>query len=257
VRPRVFGALALLCTGTLGYATSVGDAQQTRAPDRVGLGVVAVEAKVGGDSVHASGTVIDAANGLVLTSVRAVWGATSLKLSTGLGILHGRIVARAACDGFAVVETQPRVPGLVSLADRTGTTPPTGALVTAYGRRLTRPGGGILTLPARIAGAPLTLDAQLVAEAAGGPILDAQGRLIGIATPTGNTIPWPAVKRRLDELRPGPRRVFAGWRDQYRCAGRLTRATRQAHPAFKPQDARLVVEIPATRIPGAEEVDAR
>src|SRR3954454_25067477 len=116
--------------------------------DRLNLGVVAIEARVGGDAVHSSGTVIDAERGLVLASARAVWGATSLKLSTGLGILHGRIVARAPCDDLALVETQPRVPGLVSLADRAGSTPPTGALVTAYGRRLTTPGEGLLTLPA-------------------------------------------------------------------------------------------------------------
>src|SRR3954451_16261976 len=179
-------AAALLAT--MAHAADAGS--PPKPVDRLNLGVVAIEARIGGDAVHSSGTVIDADRGLVLTSARGVWGATSLKLATGLGILHGRIVARAACDELALVETQPRVPGLISLADRTGTTPPTGAIVTAYGRRLTRPGGGILTLPARIAGAPLALDAQLVAEAAGGPILDAQGRLIGIATPTGDAIPW-------------------------------------------------------------------
>jgi hypothetical protein len=100
--------------------------------------------------------------------------------------------------------------------------------------------------------APLTLDAQLVPEAAGGPILGADGRLVGMATPAGGAIPWQKVKQRLDELRPGPRRVFAGWRDQYECAARLHRITRAAHPAFRPKDARLTAPVPATRIPGAE-----
>src|SRR4051794_18412609 len=139
--------------------------------DRLNLGVVAIEARIGGDAVHSSGTVIDADRGLVLTSARGVWGATSLKLATGLGILHGRIVARAACDELALVETEPRVPGLVSLADRPAPAPAAGAPVTAYGRRLV----GMLTVPAQVASAPLRLDALLVPEAAGGPILDSAG----------------------------------------------------------------------------------
>src|SRR4051812_42448989 len=170
----------------LGRGSTTGQAADPNPPaNRVDLGVVAVEARVGGDAVHSSGTVVDADRGLVLTSARAVWGATSLKLATGLGILHGRIVARAPCDELALVETQPRVPGLISLADRTATPPASGALVTAYGRRLAKPGSGMLAVPARVANAPLMLDALLVPEAAGGPILDSGGRLVGIAAPAG------------------------------------------------------------------------
>ena len=72
------------------------------------------------------------------------------------------------------------MPGLVSLADKLGPAPAPGALVTAYGRRRARPGEGLLTLPARVSAAPLQLDAPLVPEAAGGPVLDAEGRLVGI-----------------------------------------------------------------------------
>ncbi|HET6547035.1 MAG TPA: trypsin-like peptidase domain-containing protein [Solirubrobacter sp.] len=244
--------LVAAALGTLALAPRAGAPVGPRTPDRVNLGVVAIEARVGGDPVHSSGTVIDAERGLVLTSARAVWGAKSLKVDTGLGLLYGRIVARAPCDGLALVETQPRVPGLVSLADAATTTTTPGSLVTAYGRRVARPGAGLLTLPARVQRAPLDLDARLVPEAAGGPILDADGRLVGIATPAGGAIPWQAVKERLDELRPGPRRVFAGWRDQYECADRLHRITRAAHPEFRPIDARLTAPVPATRVPGAE-----
>src|SRR4051812_37771506 len=165
-------AAALLAT--MAHAAAAG------APpvDRLNLGVVAVEARVGGDAVHGSGTVVDADRGLVLTSARAVWGATSLKLSTGLGILYGRIVARAPCDELALVETQPRVPGLVSLSAAPGRPPAPGAFVPPSGRRLADSGSGLLPLPARVATAPLRLDALLVPEAAGGPILDAGNRLV-------------------------------------------------------------------------------
>ena len=246
------GSLALVVIAVLAMTAEAG-VPQSRAPDRrLALGVVAIEAKVGGDVVNGSGTVIDAEQGLVLTSAAAVWGATSLKLSTGLGIVHGRIVARAACDGLALVETQPRVPGLVSLADRPGAPPAAGALVATHGRRFARGDAGLLTLPARVAGVPLRLDAPLVPEVAGGPVLDADGRLVGLATAPDATLPWPVIQRRLDQLVPGPRRVFAGWRDQYDCAARLNRVTRAEHPRFKAADARLVIEVPPTRIPGVE-----
>jgi S1-C subfamily serine protease len=252
VRPRAIALFAVLAlVAVLGRVATTGHAADPPASNRLELGVVAVEARVGGDVVHSSGTVIDADRGLVLTSARAVWGATSLKLATGLGILHGRIVARAPCDELALVETQPRVPGLVSLADRTGTSPTSGALVTAYGRRLAKPGGGMLTVPARVANAPLKLDALLVPEAAGGPILDAKGQLVGIAAPAGGTIPWDAIKTRLDELQPGPRRVYVGWKGQYDCAARLNRVTATMHPGFRPEDAIINAPVPISRVPGA------
>jgi hypothetical protein len=238
---------------SLTLAASAAAPERPPRPERVNLGVVAVEARVGGDAVRHSGTVVDAERGLVLTTTQAVWGATSLKLSTGLGVLHGRIVARAPCDGLALVETQPRVPGLISLAASTGPPPAPGALVTAYGRRLAWPDAGMLTLPARIAaGAPVQLDALVVPEAAGGPVLDAEGRLVGIVDAAGGTVPWASVQRRLDELTPGPRRVFAGWHGQYECAAQLHRITKAAHPAYRPDDARLTAPVPATRIPGAD-----
>ena len=92
-------------------------------------------------------------------------------------------------------------------------------------------------------------------EAAGGPVLDGEGRLVGIAGATGETTPWPVIEQRLDELRPGARRAFAGWKGQYNCAERLHRMTREAHPAFRANDARLTAPVPATRIPGTGRID--
>jgi hypothetical protein len=98
----------------------------------------------------------------------------------------------------------------------------------------------------------LRLDAPLVPEAGGGPVLDGDGRLVGLAATAGTAIPWPAIQRRLDELTPGPRRVFAGWRGQYGCSARLNRITQAEHPRFKPADARLVIPVAPSRVPGAE-----
>ena len=60
------------------------------------LSVVAIEARIGTDLVRSSGAVIAGPRGLVLTSAHSVWGATSLRVLTGVGLVHGRVVARGA-----------------------------------------------------------------------------------------------------------------------------------------------------------------
>jgi S1-C subfamily serine protease len=249
--------------------------------ERFNLGVVAIDARIGRDRVRSSGTVINADDGLVLTSAHTVWGATSLKVSTALGVLHGRIVARAPCDGLALVETQPRIPGLASMTAAPDAPPPPGALLTAVGRRRAHPDAGassLLTIPTRaaavgvrartdprlppLAGA-IRLDGPLVPEASGGPIVDREGRLVGLAEVAGArrvgvadvAVPWSAVRMRLEALRFGPRRIYVGWRDQYRCAGRLHAYARARHPGYRRGDARLNAPVPATRLPGTEELD--
>jgi S1-C subfamily serine protease len=246
----VAGLLGLLLLSTTG---------QTAAPSqRLNLAVVAIDARVGGDVVRASGTVVDADDGLVLTSAHAVWGATSLKVATGLGVLHGRIVARAACNDLALVEIQPRVPGLVELAP--AARPSTGGLLTAVGRRRADPDAGassLLTMPVRarqVAGG-LALDSTLVPEASGGPILDREGGLVAVATSDGRAVSWATVRTRLEELVPGPRRLYSGWKAQYRCASRMHASTLAAHPRYRRSDARLDAPVPATRLTGTEELD--
>ena len=152
--------------------------------DRLAFALVGIDARIGHDQVHSAGAVIDADNGLILTSAHTVWGATSLRLSTGVGVLHGRIVARAPCADLALLETQPRIPGLVALTGTTAT-------------------GGHLT-PAR--------------RAAGSPLLDDGDHIAGVFTRGGAVVTWGQVKSLLDRLQPDKQRVYVGWRDQYRCA---------------------------------------
>ena len=250
------------------------------AEQRLNLGVVAVDARIGGDRVRSSGTVIDPEAGLVLTSAHGVWGATSLRVTTGLGVLHGRIVARAPCDDLALVEVAPRVPGLVALP--AATQPPGSSdLLTAVGRREADPDlgtGSLVTIPTReaktgvvaslggglrpLAGV-LRLDAPIVPESSGGPVVDGKGRLVGIAMATepgarhagALAVPWSAVQARLDELQPGPRRVFVGWREQYRCVPRLHAYAAAEHPGYRRIDARINAPVPATRLTGTQELD--
>jgi S1-C subfamily serine protease len=251
--------VGVLIWGTVVVLFSLTASGETAAPSqRQNLAVVALESRIGGDLVRASGTVVDADGGLVLTSAHSVWGATSLKVATALGIMHGRIVARAPCDDLALVELQPRVPGLVAL-DPAPQSPPDG-LLTAVGRRRSDPDGGatsLLAIPARAepAGDVLRLDTPLVPEASGGPILDRDDRVVAMATGAGVALPWAAVRRLLDKLEPGPRRVYVGWRSQYRCAERLHRAMLESHPGYRRADARLNPKVPATRLTGTEELD--
>src|SRR4051812_14477521 len=135
--------LATVCTAAaLGLGVvGCGDSTVASAPrvDRAGLGVVAVDARIGGDDVHSSGIVVDGESGLVLTAAHSVWGARSLKLTTALGILHGRIVARAPCDDLAVLAVEPRIPGLAALPLAPGAGPGAGELLRAGGRRRAEP----------------------------------------------------------------------------------------------------------------------
>jgi hypothetical protein len=205
--------------GTLGVFAAIAPA--SLSDDRLAFAVVGIDARIGHDDVHSAGAVIDADDGLILTSAHTVWGATSLRLSTGVGVLHGRVVARAPCADLALLETQPRIPGLVAL---TGTT---------------RTGGHLR--PAR--------------RAAGAPLVDADDHVAGVFTRGGAVVPWARVKALLDRLQPDKQRVYVGWRDQYRCAGRLNAFAKAHHPGFREADAVLNRPVPATRLPGTQGLD--
>jgi S1-C subfamily serine protease len=262
-------ALVLLCLVACGDRAA-GASAALPAQQQVNLAVVAIDARIGGDVVHSSGTVMDANRGLVLTSNRGVWGATSLRIGTALGLVYGRVVARAPCDDLALVEMFPQLPGLVALPRAAGVPAP-GQLVTSVGRRRVAPdlaSESLLQIPALRAAARgttrITLDGRLVPEALGGPLIDPHGRLVGIAQAGLGRLPAPsralsstAIENRLRRLHPGPRSVYVGWRSQYGCAGRLTAAVKAEHPAFKSRDAWLNAPVPATRLPGTEVLDTR
>jgi S1-C subfamily serine protease len=276
-------ATAALCCISVLAGGCGGDDRRPPAPagpqQRLDLGVVGVGARIGNHQARSSGFVIDADRGLVLTAAHAVWGARSLKLATAFGVLHGRIVARAPCDDLAVLEVHPRIPGLAVLPSAPAGAPTPDQLLRSVGRRQVDSGttaAAIASLPVRVtsvspagsaggslpaAGAPL--DSSLVPEVSGGPVVDEAGRLVGMAeamgTPGANApavaVPWALIQKRLAQLKPGPRRVFVGWAEQYRCVGRQHARARVAHPGFQPADARLNAPVAPTRLPGTEGMD--
>jgi S1-C subfamily serine protease len=253
-------------------------APRATAQERMNFAVVGVEARIGDDDALGSGFVIDGQRGLVVTAAHTVWGARSLKLSTALGVLHGRIVARAPCDDLAVLELYPRIPGLAALP-----TAPVGSagsqLLRSLGRRHTEArteAAALASIPVRTTakipissgGIPLPvtgvpLDSPLVPEISGGPVVDQVGRLVGMAQAMNAprvdgpavAVPWAEIRLRLDQLQPGPRSVYVGWANQYRCVGRQDAYARAMHRGYRLSDARFNVPIAPTRLPGTEGMD--
>ncbi len=240
---------------------------------RADLGVVTLDARIGGAAARSAGVVVDARRGLILTTAHSLWGAHSLKVETGLGVLHGRILARDPCDDLAVVETQPRVPGLVAVP-ATGATAIAGEPVQSAFRGADA--GAPLTTQRVVVGsgpaAPLApglqpagglaLDGPLPLAASGSPLMAADGGLAGLAVVVADgavtrraALPWALVESRLRELRAGGTTVYVGWNRHYRCAPALHAYAAAAYPGFRPDDATLNAAVPASRVPGTEALD--
>jgi S1-C subfamily serine protease len=279
--PRLCRAAAVTATAltvaSCGTAAPSDTSAARAGAQRVNPSVVAVDARIGRESVHASGVIIDANRGLVLTSAHDVWGATSLRLTTALGILHGRTVARAPCEDIAVVQAQPLIPGFASLPAAPATGPAAGQLLRVVGRvgDVRASGQWAMTgIPVHAAGpvrrialgslpaqpAAIPLDTQLVPGVSGGAVVDAAGRLVGMAQALRGSnrallVPWSRLQSVLRQLRPGERAVYAGWAAQYRCAAKMQSYARATFPGYRPIDARLNAPVPATRVPGTENLD--
>jgi S1-C subfamily serine protease len=274
---------AALCGVAVAGSGCGGDSPSTAAPranalERLDFAVVGVKARIGNEDVLGSGFVIDGERGLVLTAAHDIWGARSLKLATGLGVLHGRIIARAPCDDLALLEIHPRIPGLAALPYA-----PAGSaanqLLRSLGRRQSDArgaGDAVASIPVRATGdapiasggvpLPLTgipLDSPLVPEVSGGPVIDPAGRLVGMAQAMNApridgpavAVPWAEIRKRLKQLQPGPRSVYVGWANQYRCVGRQDAYAREAHPGYRLRDARFNAPVAPTRLPGTEGID--
>jgi hypothetical protein len=99
-------------------------------------------------------------------------------------------------------------------------------------------------------------------EATGSPLIGTDGRLAALAqvvdhgrTTARAALPWETIAARLQELRPGGRAQYVGWRRHYRCSGALHRYAAEHHPGFRRSDARLNAPVEATRLPGTQGVD--
>jgi S1-C subfamily serine protease len=276
--PRWIAAAALIAVVS-GCGGPSSDRTATAAAQRLDLSVVAVTARIGGDREHSAGVMVDVDRGLIVTTAHSVWGARSLKIATGIAVLHGRVIARDACDDLAVLETQPRLPGLVAVRPSADDDLLTGRPIVAVRRHTGLPssrrpdlvtqrvapasGPPVALMPGvRPKGAAALEGPGLPATATGAPLLGADGRLAGLAQvverqgrTTRTALPWETIDARLRELRPGGRAAYVGWRRHYRCSDALHRYAAERHPKYRRGDAQLNAPVPATRLPGTEGVD--
>jgi len=281
-RRRWAAAVVLLltagCGGSSDAVRSTPPARATTPAGRLDLGVVAITARIGRDAVESAGVVVDSDRGLIATTAHGVWGARSVKVSTGIAVLHGRIVARDACDDLAVLETQPRLPGLVAVQPSADGTLVRGRPIVAVRRhsglpsrgpelvsqRVTVGSGGVrrLVRGVRPKGAIALTAGALPVAASGAPLVGADGRLAGLALVAERrhrtvraALPWGTISARLRELRPGGRAQYVGWRHHYGCSEALHRYQAARHRGYRRGDAQLNAPVPATRLPGTEDVD--
>jgi S1-C subfamily serine protease len=278
--PRWIAATALAAVVFAGCGDSGPRRTVAAAPaQRLDLSVVAITARIGGDTVQSAGAVVDADRGLIVTTAHSLWGARSLRVSTGIAVLHGRVVARDTCDDLAVLETQPRLPGLVAIGPAADNALLAGRQIVAVRRRAALPSRdrpdlttgrvAVTTQPAgelvrgvRPQRAVVLEAPSLPAAASGAPLLVDDGRLAGLAQVVRDdrrtvrtALPWGTIDERMRELRPGERAQYVGWRRHYRCAGAMHRYASAQHRGFRRSDAQLNAPVPATRLPGTGEVD--
>ena len=197
---------------------------------------------IGDDLVYSSGTVIDADAGLVLTTAHSVWGATSLRLDTGVGVLHGRIVARAPCADLALLRDAAADPGPRRVGRHASPEGATTVVARSRDGRLVRADPAGRSRLAASAHQRWTTPVQVAGV-----------MVVGCGEPSVR--PWKSVQRLLDQLQPGPRRVYVGWRDQYRCAPGCTATPKPTILDIRERDAVLNAPVPATRLPGTEDLD--
>lgn len=176
-----------------------------KAADRVGPAVVSIRTARNpfqNTSLHAnSGFVVDAARGLVATTGAALFGGFQAEVILPDGaVLPARRVFHADPAGTLVLlQVDPPPAGLSAAELADGPRPDLGDEILAVGRstegRLLVSSG--IAASSRDAGerdesAPFAVDVRIVAENAGGPIVDRDGRVVGLALPGSGPIFRPS-----------------------------------------------------------------
>jgi S1-C subfamily serine protease len=224
----------------------------------VGKGVISVEGKYADKTTKVSGIVFEAKRGLVLTANHAVEGATDVDVTLADGtVAHGIAVARAQCHDMAVLRLSPKPTELtaIPLADSRAAAigQPVATMAFQFdsgGRKpaLSEVQGTIsgTNVSAEFSPLPATgpfiaHQTALVSGAAGSPLLDAKGRMIGLNTFVGHprkpdqpgteyALTSSYIRGRLRELRPGKGGALGGWEAEHNtCHGRLLKLIGKGH----------------------------
>jgi S1-C subfamily serine protease len=247
----VLVAAALVAAGC-GSSASDG-ARSTKAPAPVSAGRDAIVFVQGfytatkttpAKSTSATGVIFSARQGLVLTANHAVEQAPNIDVTLGDGsLVHARTVARAQCHDLAVLKLVSPPPGLAQLplgdSGAVGVGEP--VVTLTYGARAAeaeRP------RPTRVQGTVAAVDVlerftplpptgpfiahrtSLPAAASGSPLLDGNGKMIGLNTlvahPRKPDVPGVEyaltskyIRKRLGELRRGVGGALGGWEAEH------------------------------------------
>jgi S1-C subfamily serine protease len=229
------------------------------SPASVGKGVVAVEGIYDDKTTKVSGVVFEAKRGLVLTANHAVEAAPNINVTLGDGtVTHGVSVARAQCHDLAVLKLNPKPTELtaIALADSGGAAIGQPVTTVAYqfqSEKERRPAlsevqGTIsgINVSAKFSPLPSTgpfiaHETTLVKGAAGSPLVDGQGRMIGLNTfvehPRTPNLPGVEyaltssyIRGRMRELRRGKGGALGGWEAEHdACHASLAKLLGKGH----------------------------
>ena len=231
-----------------GTASAGGDGGGATKPDKVDVakGVVFVEGIYSDKPpTKVTGVVFEKERGLVLTANHAVEGAPNIDVTLPDGtVSHGELAARAQCHDLAVLRLRPKPTELtvVPLADSSGAAIGQPVKTMTYqpvegDNRRPPPLGQVqgriygVNVSATFTPLPPTLpfiahQTSLLPPASGSPLLDAQGRMIGINTFVGHprtpadpgieyALTSDYVRTRLRELKPGKGGALGGWEAEH------------------------------------------
>jgi S1-C subfamily serine protease len=260
VTATIAAALAVVAAGC-GESDSEPAKTTGEQPPRasVSKGVIAVEGIYPEKTTKVSGVVFEAKRGLVLTANHAVEAAPNINVRLGDGtVTHAVSVARAQCHDLAVLKLNPKPTELteIPLADSTGAAIGQPVETVAFqfesegGRRpaLSEVQGTIsgTNVSAEFSPLPATgpfiaHETALVSGAAGSPLLDARGRMIGLNTFVGHprTPDQPGteyaltssyIRGRMRELRRGKGGALGGWEAEHNaCHAALAKLLGKGH----------------------------
>jgi S1-C subfamily serine protease len=206
--------------------------------------IVAVEGVYPDKKTVSTGVIFEARQGLVLTANHAVEAAPTINVTLANGsLVHARAVARAQCHDLAVLKLSQRPPGLAALPLGSSASASVGQPVTTLTYllqsddpdkpTLTRIQGTISAVGVREGFPPLPATGPFLAHqtallpaASGSPMLDAEGRMIGLNTLVGHprdpdvpgieyALTSDYIRGRLRELRGGVGGALGGWEAEH------------------------------------------
>ena len=252
-------AAAALVAAGCGTKSSSSSSPSAIAKD-VQQSVVGLSGRVGDDDFAGSAFVYDAGHGLVITNAHVTWGASELRATMADGTqARGSIAAEAPCDDIAAIALEPAPVELrnAKLGDAASVKPGDTATAVGYtpgvaGRKLVVTQGAVAAanfpsqIDHRLPRLPSLIEHQapLTPSESGGPLLDADRRVVGMnsvvgeaheahAEPPFYAVTINRIKQRLGELRRSPSGRYVGWHDAHRCHRPLERLARTLHHGYK------------------------